>query len=117
MKETDLIFKTTVQVKTPKIGHSTEGETVGAIIYYPGDSRKNVAFCDTEGFSGARSDVSEAEKCISAFSPFFALKTNIIGGLVVVVSAHDILAGRGDMLKNKCPLFYLITLVLLAIQH
>ena len=97
---TSLIFNKTVQVKTPTIGHSARGETVRAIVYYPGDTTQNMAFCDTEGFSGERGDVSEAEKCISAFAPFFALKTNTIGGIVVVVSAYDILSSNGGMLLS-----------------
>ena len=104
-KKIGIQYQRTVKVKVPKIGDSAEGETKGSIIYYHGDKTKNIAFCDTEGFLGQR-DATEEEKCTSAFSPFFALKTNPIGGIVFVVSAADMEAGKGHSLKKSAQFIH-----------
>ncbi|MEM7362180.1 MAG: hypothetical protein AAF335_04180 [Bacteroidota bacterium] len=83
----------------PKIGHSARGETTGANIYYHA-YKKNIAFCDTEGFCGERQASSE-DRLIANLAPYYALITNQIGGIVIVVASHDILATRGQNLKTS----------------
>lgn len=90
---------TSFSKNTPTIGHDVTGETVGAIIYDPIDSKYNMAFCDTEGLLGERDKMSEADKCLSAFAPFFALKANKIGGIVLVISAKDLDGTRAKNFK------------------
>ena len=96
----DLTFKKTVEVKTPTIGYSDQEEMVGATIYYPGDTTKNIAFCDTRGFFQSAANLSYEEEFISAFAPSVALKVDIIGGIVVVLSAYDILSENGYVIKK-----------------